>query len=153
MNKITLLTKAGFKQLSEQLELLKEKQTQLIDQIEEVAQPDESGEDSLASQLKEELEIVDNKIDDLALVLTTSKIISKKNNNGIVQIGCQVKVKINKKKDKDFLIVSHFESDPHLSKISDESPIGQALMGKKVDDEFEVEAPAGKMNYKIISIG
>jgi transcription elongation factor GreA len=151
MSKV-LLTKEGFQQLTEELKILKEKQTRLIDQIEEGAQPDESGEDSLAHQLKEELEVVDNKIDELTQVLTTSKVISRKSNCSSVEIGCQVTVKVNKKTNKEFFIVSHFESDPHVSKISDQSPIGQALIGKKVDDEFEVDAPAGKMTYKIVSI-
>ena len=152
MNQQTLLTKEGFQQLSNELEELKEKQTRLIDQIEEVAQPDESGEDSLAHQLKEELEVVDSKIDELSQVLTTSKVISKNKNCDSVQIGCRVTVKVNQKDRKEFLIVSHLESDPQISKISDQSPIGQALIGKKVNDEFEVDAPAGKMTYKIVSI-
>jgi len=152
MNQQVLLTKEGFQQLSNELEELKEKQTRLIDQIEEVAQPDESGEDGLAHQLKEELEVVDGKIDELSQVLTTSKVISRKNNCDSVQIGCRVSVKVNKKDRKEFLIVSHLESDPHVSKISDQSPIGQALMGKKVNEEFEVDTPAGKMTYKIVSI-
>lgn len=152
MNQKNLLTEEGYQKLTAQLEELKQKQGRLIDQIEEVAQPDESGEDSLATQLKEELEVVNNQIDEFTEVLENSEVISGNCNFKNVQIGCSVKVKINNKDVKDFFIVSHLESDPNLKKISDQSPLGQALIGKKIDDEFEVDAPAGKMTYKIIQI-
>lgn len=153
MNQKILLTKEGFQKLTLQLEDLKQKQSRLISQIEEVAQPDESGEDILATQLKEELEVVDNQIDEITEALEGSKIISNNINCQIVQIGCKVKVIINNKETKEFYIVSHLESDPNVSKISDQSPIGNALIGKKINDEFEIETPVGKITYKIVSIG
>jgi transcription elongation factor GreA len=53
---------------------------------------------------------------------------------------------------KEFNIVSHLEADPMANKISDQSPLGVALIGKKIDDLVEVSAPAGKITYKIVSI-
>lgn len=153
MNSKVLLTEEGFQKLTLQLDDLKQKQSRLISQIEEVAQPDESGEDILATQLKEELEVVNDQLDEISEALETSEVI---NNNGdchIVQIGCKVKVKVNSKDTKEFYIVSHFESDPSVSKISDQSPIGKALIGKKLNDEFDITTPVGKVTYKIVSIG
>lgn len=152
MNQKIFLTQEGFQKLSVQLEDLKLKQSRLIDQIEDVAQPDESGEDGLATQLKEELEVTNNQIDEISEALETSEVISNKSDNNIVQVGCKVKVKINGKDIREFFIVSHLESDPNLSKISEQSPIGKSLIGKKLNDEFEIEAPAGKMIYKIVNI-
>lgn len=153
MNQKVLLTQEGFQKLTAQLEDLKQKQNRLINQIEEVAQPDESGEDGLATQLKEELEVVNNQIDEITEALDTSQIINDKLGYQSVQIGCKVKVQINNKEIKEFFIVSHLESDPNVSKISDQSPLGKSLIGKKINEEIEVEAPAGKVNYKIIHIG
>ena len=71
-----MLTQTGYDKLSAELSVLKNKQDHLITQIEEVAQPDESGEDGLATQLKEELEVVNAKIDDLEQALEVSQIIT-----------------------------------------------------------------------------
>lgn len=152
MNQKIILTQEGFQKLTSQLEELKQKQGRLIDQIEDVAQPDESGEDGLATQLKEELEVTNNQIDEISEALETSEVISNKSDNNIVQVGCKVKVKINNKETREFFIVSHLESDPNVSKISDQSPIGKSLIGKKVNDEFDIETPAGKMTYKVVNI-
>lgn len=146
-----LLTKDGYNQLTQQLVDLKKKQDHLIGQIEDVAQPDESGEDGLVTQLKEELELTNNKIGEIEESLEVSEIISDKVNNDSVQVGSKVKIKVSSS-TKEFHIVSHLESDPASSKISDQSPLGRALIGKKINDEIEVEAPVGKIIYKVVSI-
>lgn len=152
MNK-TLLTQKGYDRLSLELAVLKDKQNHLITQIEEVAQPDESGEDGLATQLKEELEVINDKIGDLQQALEISQIITDKPAKKFtVAVGCTVKIRLSGRQEKQFFIVSNMESDPAQNKISDKSPLGLALMGKKINDEIEVDAPVGKITYKIISI-
>lgn len=152
MNK-TLLTQEGYNKLTTELASLKDRQNHLITQIEEVAQPDESGEDGLAAQLKEELEVINDKTNNIEEALEVSQIItSLPINKGIVQIGCTVKLRLSSKQEKDYFIVSHMESDPTLNKISDQSPLGQALIGKKINDEVQFQAPVGKVTYKIVSI-
>ena len=151
MNNKTLLTKDGYDKLTQQLVELKDRQNHLITQIEDVAQPDESGEDGLASQLKEELEVTNSKIDEIEEMLESSEIISNKASYDSIQVGCKVKIKISSN-TKEFHIVNHLESDPTVNKISDQSPLGKALMGKKINDEIEVDAPVGKIVYKVVSI-
>ena len=147
-----LLTKEGYEKLKNELTDLSARRDQLVTRLEEVAQPDESCEDGLASQLKEELELVNDKIDKLEEVITTAQIISGKSTNSNVQIGSKVTIKLTGNAKKEFHIVSEMEADPALNKISDQSPLGQAMLGKRVDDEIEFEAPIGKMIYKIVSI-
>lgn len=151
MSKKRLLTKDGYNQLTQQLVELKNKQNHLIGQIEDVAQPDESGEDGLVTQLKEELELTNNKIDEIEESLEVSEIISNNVTSDSVQVGSRVKIKVSSS-TKEFHIVSHLESDPASSKISDQSPLGKALIGKKINDEIEVDAPVGKIIYKVVSI-
>lgn len=146
------LTKDGHEQLVSELANLKDWADRLITKIEEVAQPDESGEDSLVSQLKAELEVVNTKVSSIELVLENFEIISGKNNSSTVQIGSKVKIKILGNSERTFYVVGELEADPSSSKISSQSPLGLALMGKKVNDKFEVDAPAGKLTYKIIAI-
>jgi transcription elongation factor GreA len=153
MSHKNLLTQEGHDSLIEQLNDLKKKQEHLIVQIEEVAQPDESGEDGLATQLKEELEVVNEKIENLENALEDVKIISGNySNRDKVEVGCKVKIKVSGNLTKEFNIVSHLEADPNVNKISDQSPLGVALLGKKINEEVEVSAPAGKITYKIVSI-
>lgn len=146
------LTKEGHAQLVSELATLKDWADRLITKIEEVAQPDESGEDSLASQLKAELEVVNSKIASIESVLENFEIITGNANSGTVQIGSKVKIKILGNSERTFYVVGELEADPSSNKISSQSPLGIALMGKKVNEKFEVEAPAGKLTYKIVSI-
>lgn len=146
------LTKEGHQLLLSQLADLNLRADQLITKIEEVAQPDESGEDSLASQLKAELEVVNSKITSIETVLDNYEIISGNNSSNTVQIGSKVKIKISGNSERIFHLVGEFEADPTANKISYQSPLGVAMIGKKVHDQFEVDAPVGKLTYKIISI-
>ncbi len=146
------LTKEGLQQLQNDLLNLKKKADHLITQIEEVAQPDESGEDSLASQLKVELEVVNSKIASLEEVLENYEIITTKKMSKTVQVGSKVNTKITGKGERTFYFVGEFEADPSQNKISSSSPLGVAMIGKKAKDEFVIDAPGGKVTYKIISI-
>lgn len=150
-NNKTFLTQSGFFELDAQLTTFRQKRDHLITQIEEVALPDENGEDGLATQLKEELEVVNEKIDHLEEALSNAEIVTE-SNSGVIQVGSKVKVVIANGAEKEFNIVSHLESDPASNKISDQSPLGKALMGKQVNDEFDVEAPVGSITYKITAV-
>lgn len=152
MSHKNLLTQEGYDSLVDQLSELKNRQEHLITQIEEVAQPDESGEDGLATQLKDELEVINEKIDNIENTLEDATIISGDCKRDKVEIGCKVTIKVSGNLTKEFNIVNHLEADPTVNKISDESPLGVALIGKKINDEVEVSAPAGKITYKIVSI-
>ena len=152
MSNKMLLTDQGFQKLNSELELFKIKRDQLIARLEEVAQPDESGEDGLATQLKEEIEVVNDKIDYLEEAIMNSQIINATSTRSSVGLGSLVKIKVSGSALKEFHIVSELEADPSQNKISDQSPLGQALFGKKINEEIEVDAPVGKITYKIVSI-
>ena len=148
-----LLTSQGYQKLKQELLNFKQKQQHLVVQIEEVAQPDESGEDGLAQQLKEELEVILEKIDKLEAALSISTIINQQQlDKTTVQVGSRVKVRLSPQKEIEFEIVDELEADPTLNKISHQSPTGQALLGKKVNETIEVKVPVGKITYKIIAI-
>jgi len=146
------LTQDGYNKLTLELQTLNQKASQLVDRLEEVAQPDESGEDSLAAQLKAELEVVNDKISGYEEALENIEIISSATSKSTVGVGSKVKVKIGGKIEKIFQLVSEFEADPAVEKISDQSPLGVALIGKKVGQVFDIDAPVGKLTYKIVSI-
>lgn len=152
MTNKNMLTSQGYQKLQHEIEELKTKRNQLIDRLEEVAQPDEAGEDHLAMQLKEELEVINSKIEYLEDSIVNSEVINGKITRDHVQVGSSVKIKISGNSEREYHIVSEFEADPTTNHISDQSPLGQALVGKKLHDEIEFMAPVGKLVYKIMAI-
>lgn len=151
MTNKTLLTQEGYDKLQAEIISLNERRNHLITQIEEVAQPDESGEDSLVTQLKDELELIDAKVADIEEAIGLAQIITK-SNKGVVALGSKVKITPLDGTEKEFSIVDEIESDPTQNKISDASPLGKALLGKKVNDKVSITVPAGEITYKIVSI-
>ena len=69
----------------------------------------------------------------------------------MVQLGSVVTLSVNGKKE-EFNLVGEWEADPKAKKISHESPLGKALIGKSIGEKVEVEAPAGKVVYTVVSI-
>ena len=102
---------------------------------------------------REELSLIDGRIEELSDMLKKIEIIDEATaNKSSIQLGSKVTVKVNGKKEH-FELVGEWEADPHEKKISHESPLGRALLGKGVGDKIDVEAPAGKISYVIADIG
>ena len=103
---------------------------------------------------REEISQIDAKLGNLQITLANTQIISLDDiNTDNVQVMNIVKVKnITKDKDVIYTIVSPPEADPMEYKLSSESPIGKGMLGKKVGDKFEVEVPAGKVEFEILNI-
>lgn len=80
------------------------------------------------------------------------EVITKPRGDSKVQLGSQVALQDGGGKKKEFQVVGTVEADPLNGKISDESPIGQALLGKKVGDSVEIKTPAETATYKIVDI-
>ena len=83
-------------------------------------------------------------------IIKNSKV-SEGSNKDAVDVGCKVTVHIDGD-EEDFHIVGPLEADPMNRKISHQSPLGQALFGKKVGEKIEVEAPVGNLTYTILKI-
>ena len=110
-------------------------------------------ENSEYEYTKNEQAFVEGRIEQINDILNNHIIIKKNNNKGLVNLGAVVAVRdINKKREKEFTIVSSIESDPEKNKISDESPMGSALLGKKIGDEVMVKTPNETRRLKILRI-
>lgn len=152
-NNKTQLTQSGFEALrTEYEELTKVKRPALVDRLERARQEGDLSENSDYINAREELEFMDNRIDELKDVLDNATVVGAAPSNGKhVDIGTTVVVETGGTKH-EFHIVGEWEADPMKKKISHESPLGKQLVGKKSGEEVEVEAPAGKIVYKIIDI-
>lgn len=149
------VTKTGLEELKNELhELEKVKRPQVIERVAAAREMGDLSENSEYTAAREELSLIDGRIEELSDMLKKVEIIDEttaKKTSGI-QLGSRVTLKVNGKKEL-FELVGEWEADPHEKKISHESPLGQALMGKRVGEKVEVEAPAGKISYTISEIG
>lgn len=146
------VTKKGLESLKKELNLLKnEKRPQVVDRLSFARSQGDLSENSDYHNAKDELDFLDGRISELEDVLSNAVVVASNGDSSHVSVGVSVTVKANGT-ENTFNIVGEWEADPMKKKISHTSPLGQALVGKKVGEEVEVEAPAGKIKYEIISI-
>jgi transcription elongation factor GreA len=152
-NKKIYLTKKGLEDLQKEYdELLKKRRPEVVDRLSAAREMGDLSENAEYTAAREELAFIDGRIEELEALLKQVELISDGNGKTqAVDLGSHVLIKIGSK-EETFTVVGEWEADPIEKKISHESPLGKALLGKTVGDEIEVEAPAGKMVYKIISI-
>ncbi len=152
MQKSIKVTKDGLSALKAELnELLSVKRPKLVDRLSNARSQGDLSENSDYQSAKEELEFLDGRIEELTEVVKTSVVSDAGGSNGGVGVGAKVTVKVNGK-ETVFHVVGEWEADPVNKKISESSPLGLALVGKKVGEKAEVEAPAGKVLYEIVAI-
>lgn len=148
------ITREGLEDLKKEYEdLVKVKRPEVVERVAKAREMGDLSENSEYHAAKENLALIDGRTEELAEILKMAEVISDGAAKGAksVQIGSQVTVKINGKKEV-FTLVGEWEADPHEKKISHESPLGKALMGKALNEKIEVEAPAGKIIYHITEI-
>lgn len=149
-----ILTKQGYKELEDKLNLLKTVKRQEISQIiaEARAQGDLS-ENAEYDAAKDEQARIEGEIVEIEAKLRNAKIIEKSGDDSTISLGSQVKI-LNLKNNKEMVyrIVGTTESDPFNNKISNESPVGKALLGKRLGDVVDVVNPNGTIQFKILEI-
>lgn len=151
----TILTKAGLQKIEEELEFLKVvKRKEIAERIKEARSFGDISENAEYDEAKNAQAEMELQIDKLENLIKFSTVIEEKDiPEDIVFIGHKVKLyNMDTKKEEDFLMVGSREADPFESKISHESPLGKALMGKKLGETVTVHLPAGLVRYKIKSL-
>lgn len=149
------LTKEGLDELKQEYaDLTKVKRPQTVQRLTDARNQGDLSENAEYVAAREELSFIDGRIDELEEILKQVMIITdtaKKAAGAEVKLGSEVTVKINGKSEI-YRVVGEWEADPTEKKISHESPLGKALIGKRLGEQVEVEAPAGKIAYTIVSI-
>lgn len=145
------LTEDGVKKLQDELAELTDKgRKEIARALKEAKELGDLSENAGWDDAKERQVFIEGRIAEIDSILKQAKII-KKTTGGVVDIGSTVHVELESGK-QEFRIVGSTEADPSKGLISNESPIGQALLGCKQGDEVEIEVPAGTMTYKVIKI-
>lgn len=151
-----LLTYAGLKALEDELETLKVvKRKEVAAKIKEAREQGDLSENAEYDAAKDEQRDIEARIEELENILKNAEVIVEDEvDYDKINVGCKVKV-FDKTFNEDmiFRIVGSTEANSLEGKISNESPVGQALMGKKVGNSVKVETQAGLMEYKVLEIG
>ena len=147
------ITIEGKEKLEKELFALREEKRPLVVEALSIARSaGDLSENNAYSAAREELDMVDARIDELEEILASSQLVkATKNGSKSVCLGSKVIVN-NGTGQHEFCIVGEWEADPINKRISHSSPLGKALLDKETGDEVEVEAPAGKIVYKILEI-
>jgi len=151
MKKVYRLTQAGVDEMKDELKGLIGQRVHVADRIKQARELGDLSENAEYQTAREEQDRLETRISELEHVLQNSEIIKKPKNDGQVRLGSTVSLR-NSGKPLLFQVVGTMEADPAHGKISDESPIGKALLGKKVGDKAELKTPAGTHVYKIVEI-
>lgn len=147
------LTQEGLEGLKKEFaELTKVKRPDVVRQLSEAREQGDLSENGAYTAAKEELAFIDGRLEELEMLIKQAAVITDHHGDNMISLGSEVTVQVNGKKEV-FHLVGEWEADPQAKKISHESPLGKALIGKSVGDEVAVEAPAGTMLYTIVSIG
>jgi transcription elongation factor GreA len=152
MKKLFRLTQAGVTELQGELDTLTGKRSDIAEAIKSARELGDLAENAEYQAARAEQERNEGRIGEIENILQNVEIITKPKGDSKIQLGSQVKLKGNSGKTKEFQIVGTVEADPLSGKISDESPIGQALLGKKEGDSVEIKTPVDISSYQIVDI-
>ena len=152
-NKKIYLTKEGSAELKKEYdELVAIKRPDVLARVTQARNMGDLSENAEYVASREELTFIDGRIDELEIILKQAIIIRDvRSTNHAVKLGSTVTLHSNGKKEV-FTVVGEWEADPENKKISHESPLGKMLLNKRVGDKVQVEAPAGKITYAVLSV-
>ena len=149
------MSAAGLKAMQEELEYLKTvRRKELAEEIKEARSHGDLSENSEYDEAKNTQGLVENRITELEQMIKNAVIIDEtEDSEGKISLGCTIKVEDMETGDEElYAIVGSQEANPMECRISDDSPFGKALLGHKVGDIVDVEAPIGVLKYKILTV-
>lgn len=149
----TYVTAEGLKKLEDELEhLRKVKRQEVAQRLHEAMEDGELIENAEYEAAKNEQAFVEGRILELEHMLAQAQLIEPGRSTGVVGIGSTVVIQEDGKPSETYTIVGVAEANPREGLISNESPLGQALLDHKVGDDVAVRAPAGTLHFRIVKI-
>ena len=153
--KQTILTSEGLAKLEEELEELKTvKRKDVADKIKVALSFGDLSENSEYDEAKNEQAMVEARIVQLEAILKNAKVLGDEEvDRDVVNLGSKVKIRdVEFDEIMEYHLVGSTEADPMNGKISDESPVGKAILGHRVGEIVQAEAPSGMVDYEILEI-
>lgn len=152
MKKLFKLTQDGINELEVELNGLVAQRSEITERIKSAREMGDLAENSEYAAARGEQERTEGRITEIEHILKNVDVIKSPRDGHKVRLGSHIKLKDNGGKTKDFKVVGTVEADPLEGKVSDESPIGHALMGKKVGDQVEISSSSQTTKYVISEI-
>ncbi|RCK72398.1 MAG: Transcription elongation factor GreA [Anaerolineae bacterium] len=151
---VTYLTREGYDKLQEELEYLRTvKRREVAERLHEAMEGGELIEDAEYEAAKNEQAFVEGRIHELETILANARVIDPSlSRSEIVQVGAKVTIQEGSNEPETYTIVGPAEANPRLGRISNESPLGRALIDHRVGDEVRVDAPDGPFTVKILKV-
>lgn len=147
-----VISQKGYnKVLAEIDELKKKKRPVAVARLKKAREMGDLSENSEYVAAKEDLSFLDGRVQELEYLLRQAKVVENSSDNSVVEVGSILDVLVNGNKDT-LSIVGELEANIAEKKLSNNSPIGSALLGKKKGDTVTVTVPAGEIEYKIVAI-
>jgi len=152
MKKLFRLTQEGINELKDELKALIAQRRPIAERIKQARELGDLSENAEYQTAREEQDRLEIRISELEHILKNVQLIRKPKVDGQVRLGSTVKLKGRGGRVQEYMVVGTVEADPLDGKISDESPIGKALIGKKVGEAVKIKTPAEAATYKVIDI-
>jgi transcription elongation factor GreA len=151
----TFLTKEGFEKLQDELVYLRTaKRQEVADRLHEAMEGGELIENAEYEAAKNEQAFVEGRIQELEMLLATARVIENdKKKKDAVQVGSTVTIQEDGFEEETYTIVGAAEANPREGKISNESPMGKAILSHRAGDEVQIETPDGSYTVRIVKIG
>lgn len=150
----SFLTREGYQKLQEELDYLRTyKRQEIANRLHEAMEGGELIENAEYEAAKNEQAFVEGRIKELEMLLANARVITETAAaTEMVQIGSKVTIQEEGSDPEEYTIVGAAEANPSQGKISNESPLGKALLNRKLDDVVQVDAPAGSFTVQIIKV-
>ena len=153
VGKQVYLTRQGFRKFEEELEHLKsEKRAEVAERIRKAKEFTDTVDNAEYDDAKAEQAFIEGRIKDLEYQLANAQIIDDHPAVDFVRIGSRVTVLDPSGEEEIYTIVGSAEADPRQGYISNESPVGRALLGKRIGEQVDVVAPGGSFNLKVVGV-
>ena len=149
----SFLTREGYEKLQEELDFLRSsKRQEIANRLHEAMEGGELIENAEYEAAKNEQAFVEGRIKELEILLATARVITETEKAEVVQIGAKVTIQETGNDPEVYTIVGAAEANPRAGRISNESPLGRALLNRKAGDQVTVDAPAGSFVVSILKV-
>ncbi len=149
----SFLTREGYEKLQEELDFLRtSKRQEIANRLHEAMEGGELIENAEYEAAKNEQAFVEGRIKELEILLATARVISETDKAETVQVGSKVTIREDGNEAEVYTIVGAAEANPRSGRISNESPLGKALLNRKTGDKVTIDAPAGAFSVTIQKI-
>jgi len=151
--RIHFLTSEGRDKLEKELEFLREvRRPQVAASLKSAVDEGDLSENAGYEESKREQAFLEGRIRELEAILSSAEILDNDGHSGVVNLGARVTVSEAGGDPETYQIVGRTEADPLKGRISNESPLGRALMGRRIGDTVRVDTPGGEVDFRVISI-